>query len=141
MTKPGNAKAFVSPLDLVAEFYRRVGRPIRNRPTVDLPTAEVQQLVDLLNEETGELRGALLKSDLRKIADGLGDVVYVAYGAALQYGIDLDIVIDTVHAANMTKDDSGELAPGQKVPRGDSYVPPLWDDELRRMRFNFLDAP
>jgi len=38
-----------------------------------------------------------------EIAQELGDLVYVAYGAALAYGIDLDAVIEEVHRANMSK--------------------------------------
>lgn len=136
MSRPDDRDA-ATPLALVAQFYRRVGRQIRRRPTVDLPDAEIQQLVDLLDEEVGELRKALLESDLVKLADGLGDVVYVAYGAALQYGIDLDVVIRAIHSANMTKAASGDVNPREKVPRGDSYVPPALEDKLSGMQFDF----
>jgi len=135
VTKPGGNGT--SPLELVAQFYQRVGRPIRRRPTAELPSAEVQQLVELLDEEVGELRSALHDSDLVDIADGLGDVVYVAYGAALQYGIDLDVVIRAIHEANMTKEDSDRVTPGRKVPRGPSYVPPALEDKLRSPQFDF----
>jgi predicted HAD superfamily Cof-like phosphohydrolase len=99
-----------------------------------LPTGEVQQLINLLDEEVGELRSALAEDNLVRIADGLGDVVYVAYGAALQFGIDLDVVVKAVHEANMTKPNSDgsirQSAEG-KILRGDSYVPPALEDKLK----------
>jgi predicted HAD superfamily Cof-like phosphohydrolase len=107
----------------------------------DLPRAEVQQLMELLDEEVGELRKALQEADLVGIADGLGDVVYVAYGAALQYGIDLDVVIRAIHDANMTKADADEVTLREKVPRGESYIPPALEDKLRDMYFDFRDDP
>ena len=130
-TKDG---ATVTPLALVAEFYRRVGRDIRKEPTTKLSEAEVKLLIDLLNEEMGELRAALEKRDLVGIADGLGDVVYVAYGAALQFGIDLDAVVRAIHDANMTKpnsDGSIRRSAAGKILRGDSYVPPALEKTLK----------
>ena len=38
-----------------------------------------------------------------EITQEIADLVYVAYGAALAYGIDLDAVIEEVHRANMSK--------------------------------------
>jgi predicted HAD superfamily Cof-like phosphohydrolase len=124
----------VTPLALVAEFYRRVGRDIRHEPTAKLPEAEVKLLIDLLDEEMGELRDALERRDLIGIADGLGDVVYVAYGAALQFGIDLDVVVKAIHEANMTKPNSDgtiQRSAAGKILRGDSYVPPALEKTLK----------
>ena len=133
----------ITPLALVAQFYRRIGRQIRRQPTADLPAVEVHQLIALLDEEVGELRKGLVDSDLAKIAERLGDVVYAAYGAALQYGIDLDVVIRAIHEANMTKADSAGVSPGEKATRGRYYVPsaldvpPALEDALDRMHLEF----
>jgi predicted HAD superfamily Cof-like phosphohydrolase len=54
-------------------------------------------------EETGELAAAVRCEQLPAIAQELADVVYVAYGTALAYGIDLDAVLAEVHRANMSK--------------------------------------
>ena len=43
--------------------------------------------------------------DLEGIARKLADIVYVAYGTAVAYGIDLDGVLAEVHHANMSKSD------------------------------------
>ena len=42
------------------------------------------------------------KADLIGIADALADIVYVVYGTALTYGIDLDSVLREVHRSNMS---------------------------------------
>jgi predicted HAD superfamily Cof-like phosphohydrolase len=123
-----------SPLRLVAEFYRRVNRTIRSRPTIDLPDAEIRQIEELLEEEVDELRKALHDRNLVKIADGLGDVVYVVYGAALQFGIPLDDVVQAIHEANMTKPNSDgtvKRSSAGKILRGDAYVPPALEDKLK----------
>lgn len=38
-----------------------------------------------------------------RIAGPLADIVYVAYGTAVTYGIDLDMVLAGVHRSNMSK--------------------------------------
>jgi predicted HAD superfamily Cof-like phosphohydrolase len=95
--------------------------------------AEVDQMQKLLSEEVGELNSAIDRGDLLKIVDGLADVVYVAYGMALQYGVDLDRAISAVHRSNMTKVDlAGPWSTGRprKVARGDDYLPPDLDDAI-----------
>ncbi len=76
----------------------------------------------LMAEEYQEYREAEERGDLIKIADGLADIVYVAYGTALNYGIDLDAVLAEVHASNMSKDPPS--APGGKAVKGPRYRPP-----------------
>jgi predicted HAD superfamily Cof-like phosphohydrolase len=120
-------------LRMVAEFYRRVGKPIRTRPTGSIPSGEVNQLMRLLREEVDELTVAVEAKDVVGIADGLGDIVYVVYGAALQYGIDLDRVLVAIHEANMTKpnaDGSIMRARDGKIMRGDSYLEPALREAL-----------
>jgi hypothetical protein len=56
--------------------------------------------------------------DLQGIAQELADVVYVAYGTALTYGIPLDAVLAEVHRANMSKLD----ADGKPLLRDDGKV-------------------
>jgi len=54
-------------------------------------------------------------------------MVYVIYGTALTYGIDLDAVINEIHESNMSKlDDNGDplYHPDGKVKKSDRYIPP-----------------
>jgi predicted HAD superfamily Cof-like phosphohydrolase len=65
--------------------------------------------------------------ELDRIAHELADVVYVAYGTAVSYGIDLDAVIAEVHRANMIKLDAQGRATRRadgKIMKGPSYRPP-----------------
>ncbi|GAA2074434.1 nucleoside triphosphate pyrophosphohydrolase family protein [Actinomadura alba] len=116
-----------TPLRLVLDFYRLVGKPVRAFPTLSVPGEETRQLIDLLDEEIAELKLALGDDDLLGVADALGDIAYVVYGAALQFGIDLDRVLESVHNANMSKPnaDGTIVRSGEgKILRGDSYRPP-----------------
>lgn len=77
----------------------------------------------LLGEETLEVMGAKTRAELAK---ELADVVYVAAGTAMTYGVDLDWAIRLVHESNMTKLHNGKplyRADG-KVLKGPSYRGP-----------------
>jgi predicted HAD superfamily Cof-like phosphohydrolase len=73
----------------------------------------------LMAEECQEYQDAEDLHDIVKIADALADIVYVAYGTALCYGIDLDAVLAEVHASNMSKEPVP--AAGGKAVKGRSY--------------------
>ena len=114
-------------LAAVAEFHRAFGLPCSPQPTAPLPTQLAQLRSDLLVEEVGEFVAASATQDLVAIADALGDIVYVAYGAALTYGIDLDAVLAEVHRSNMSKlDEHGRpvLRSDGKVLKSSRYSPP-----------------
>ena len=83
--------------------------------------------IDLLEEEVGEFVTASKTEDLVGIADALADIVYVIYGTALTYGIDLDSVLREVHKSNMSKlgGDGKPLLRGDgKVIKSERYFPP-----------------
>jgi predicted HAD superfamily Cof-like phosphohydrolase len=111
----------------VREFHLTYGLPVSDQPHADLPPDEVRLRQDLIDEELGELRRAATAGDLVGVADALADLVYVAYGTACVYGIDLDAVLDEVHASNMTKLDADgrpvRRADG-KILKGPGYRPP-----------------
>lgn len=124
---PTSAPADQRPQTMVAEFHRGFGLPLRHTPSADIEPAQVWLRQALIEEEVTELRQAALAGDLIGVADALADIVYVAYGTAHVYGIDLDAVLAEVHSSNMTK-----LGPnGQpcyradgKVLKGPGYRPP-----------------
>jgi predicted HAD superfamily Cof-like phosphohydrolase len=101
----------------VEEFHRAYGLEAAEVPTsVSERLAALRQA--LIDEEIDELRAAVAGDDVVSIADALADIVYVAYGTARVYGIDLDAVLDEVHASNMTK-----LGPdGRPIRRADGKV-------------------
>ena len=83
--------------------------------------------IALLAEEVDEFVDAVAASDLVAIADALADIVYVAYGTAVTYGIDLDMVLGEVHRSNMSKlgkDGRPLIREDGKVIKSDQYFPP-----------------
>lgn len=111
----------------VARFHEAFGLPRASRPGTDIPAELAKLRVDLLVEETGEFADASAKNDIVGIADALADIVYVAYGAAVTYGIDLDAALREVHRSNMSKlDEHGRPVYRQdgKVLKSARYRPP-----------------
>ena len=111
----------------VGEFHRSYELPVRNSPTVDVGRDQLELRLSLIEEEVGELREAAEDGDLVAIADALADIIYVAYGTAHVYGIELDSVLDEVHASNMTKlgaDGRPVRRADGKVLKGPDYRPP-----------------
>lgn len=107
-----------SPSRLLREFHEHVGASIRSLPTVDVDGAMLR--CDFIDEEAAELRTAVERGDVAAAADALGDLVYVVYGAALHFGLDLDAVVAEVHRSNMTKTPAGN----GKAVKGPHYRPP-----------------
>jgi predicted HAD superfamily Cof-like phosphohydrolase len=104
--------------------------PIRDEPTRHIPQEERQLRLRLIEEEVGELADAMTHEDLVEIADALADLVYVTYGTALHYGLDLDAAVAEVHRSNMSK-----AASRGSVMRGDGKVlknPKYRAPDLRR---------
>ena len=91
----------------VAEFHTAFGHPVRNSPQVIPTEAEALLTFQLILEELDELADALFDGsvsvvqkvhvdgitynpDLIAVADAVGDLDYVVYGAGLSHGIDMD---------------------------------------------------
>jgi len=111
----------------VGDFHRAYGLPVAWEPCAAISGDQATLRQSLIDEETGELRDAVAAGDIVAIADALADIVYVAYGTACVYGIDLDAVLDEVHASNMTKLGADGLPirrPDGKVLKGPDYRPP-----------------
>lgn len=91
---------------LVKEFHEKFGLTINERPTIP-SNKDIVLRQRLIDEETNELLVAGLIStrdvDIAEIADALGDLLYVVYGAAVTYGIDLEPVFNEIHRSNMSK--------------------------------------
>ncbi len=117
--EPGHAFELSDVAAAVGAFHAAFNLPRRRTPSLaDVPDELAQLRLALLREEVEELAVALQRGDLVALADALADVVYVAYGTAITYGIDLDAVLGEVHRANMSK-----LGPdGRPVLRGDGKV-------------------
>lgn len=102
----------------VAEFHEAFSMPNRVKFLDPRLTDRTAMRLDLIQEEASELAEAIHANDIVEVADALADLVYVTYGAALEFGIDLDAVIAEVHRSNMAK-----LGPnGQVIYREDGKV-------------------
>lgn len=88
----------------VREFHETFGCDIAPNGYLGFGSDKLRQLrLDLLVEEVEEYEDASDVEDIVEVADALADMVYIIYGTALSYGIDLDAVLDEVHASNMSK--------------------------------------
>jgi predicted HAD superfamily Cof-like phosphohydrolase len=100
----------------VMEFHRAFGQRIGEQPA--LPEMEERNLrYLLLEEEFNEYEKAESENDLVEIADALADIIYIACGTAVSYGIPLDKIFDEVHRSNMTK-----LVDGKVLRRKDGKI-------------------
>ena len=95
--------------DKVAEFMRTFGQGLPASPL--FPSPEVIKLrLNLIDEEVQELKDAILSEDMVEVADAIGDSLYVMYGAALTFGIDINKIFAEIHASNMSKlDEAGKV--------------------------------
>lgn len=110
----------------VKQFMTVFGQPIATEP--NLGTEELKKLrYDLIREEVEELCDGLQNGDLVETADALTDILYVVYGAAAAFGIDIDACFNEVHRSNMSKLGNDGLPiyrEDGKVLKGPSYTPP-----------------
>lgn len=90
------------------------------------PSGSVVDLrLRLLDEEHDELVEAVRWGDRRIIAKEIADLVYVAVGTAVAYGLPFDEVWDIVHEANMSKlADKASVREDGKVLKSDTYRDP-----------------
>lgn len=107
--------------DVVA-FHKAFEMTINERPTV--PCQKDRELrVELIREEVEEWQKAEAEQDLGSIADALADLIYVAIGAAITYGIDLRPVWAEVQRSNMAKVGGRKREDGKWL-KPDGWRPP-----------------
>lgn len=119
-------KKKLTPFEMVREFHITYDLPVKESPAHPTPD-RIKLRRDLISEEYWEYDRAVEKNDLVNLAQELADILYVVYGAALEYGIPLDDVVAEVHRANMSKLDSdGSVLRREdgKVLKGPNYSPP-----------------
>jgi predicted HAD superfamily Cof-like phosphohydrolase len=105
-----------TPQDDVREFHEALDIPVAS--TAKIRRAELR--AGLIEEEAAETCAAIRRGDLIESIDGLCDLVCVVYGAALEFGIDLDPFWSEVHRTNMAK------AGGPAREDGKRLKPPGW---------------
>jgi predicted HAD superfamily Cof-like phosphohydrolase len=117
----------------VQEFHEKFQVNIGATP--QFPSKErVDLRFKLIEEEFKELRDAYALGDFVLAADALGDILYVVFGTGVEFGVDLEQVVDEIHRSNLTKLlPNGEplLAENGKVLKGPNYELP----DVRRVLF------
>jgi predicted HAD superfamily Cof-like phosphohydrolase len=101
----------------VKDFHRAFGQRIGEEPELAQDFTERNLRCSLMDEEFNEYIEAENKHDLVGVADALADIIYIALGTAISYGIPLDKVFEEVHRSNMAK-----LVDGKVLRRADGKV-------------------
>lgn len=112
--------------DMVEEFHYAFNLPIQHEITgIDEELRDLR--IRLIEEEVTEVKEAMEAGRVYDVAKELADVLYVVYGTALVYGIDLDWAFQKVHESNMSKlgpDGKPIYREDGKVLKGPNYAPP-----------------
>ena len=91
-----------NPLYFMCKWRCTFNLPIRD--TLTTPSKEEKDLaLSLIIEEMNELLEASKNEDVIKIADGIGDLIWVTHQLACIYGIDVAKVIQEIYKSNMSK--------------------------------------
>lgn len=113
-------------LNLVKEFHETYLVPIRTSPDLNVPEKELRY--ELIREELEELRHALDNDDLTEVFDALLDIIWVAYGAILAFGLPYEEGINEVARSNRSKlgEDGKPIyrESDNKVLKGPNFSPP-----------------
>lgn len=123
-------------LQMVREFHKAMGQPLDQHHPFDMkdvkPSSKVGELeafrFGLVEEEFVEFEGSSSKENLLK---ELADLIYVVYGYAATYGLDLDEAVRRVHKSNMSKlGDDGKPIKREdgKVMKSENYEKPYLGD-------------
>jgi predicted HAD superfamily Cof-like phosphohydrolase len=120
----------MTPQEAVKQFHEAFGLPVLGSPEVP-PNDRIRLRRELLGEEWGEADEELKLlhrggGDIHALAKELSDLLYVAYGCAHEFGIDLDLAFSRVHESNMSKlGDDGKpvYRDDGKVLKGPNYRP------------------
>jgi predicted HAD superfamily Cof-like phosphohydrolase len=121
-----------TPQQMVREFHEAYGMPVADKPRHISGERRALRWV-LMDEELRETGVAMGDNDLEEIAKELADLLYVTYGTAVEYGINLDRAFELVHQSNMSKlgpDGEPIFREDGKVLKGPNYAPP----DLREFR-------
>ncbi len=87
---------------MVEDFHRKFEILIQTAPAN--PTDETKQLrLRLIQEEFDELKESMATGNLASVAKEMADLLYVVYGTAVSYGIDMKPVFQEVHRSNLSK--------------------------------------
>ena len=101
----------------VEAFMRAGGQTTSIIPEVPGPPI-AERRIEMLREEVDELEDAVADIDIVEYADAIADIIYVALGAAVEAGIDIEPVIEEVIDSNNSKIDWQSAQPWARHGNG-----------------------
>ena len=110
----------------VKKFMQTFGQEVRAKASFPDNT-KINLRLNLIKEELSELEEAVIKKDIKEVADALTDILYVTYGAGHAFGINLDKCFEEVQNSNMSKlgsDGKPIYNENGKVMKGPDYFEP-----------------
>ncbi len=117
---------------MVEEFHRKFEIVVGETPAAaDEATRILRE--KLIQEEFDELKEAMAKKEMVGIAKELADLLYVVYGTAVSYGLDMDPVFREVHRSNLSKVGGYKRADGKWVKPA-TYSPAQLEPILEQQR-------
>jgi predicted HAD superfamily Cof-like phosphohydrolase len=87
---------------MVEEFHRKFDILVQVSPT-DASEETKRLRIRLIQEEFDELKESMAEGNLAALAKEMADLLYVVYGTAVSYGIDMEPVFREVHRSNLSK--------------------------------------
>lgn len=123
----------------VQQFHETYGQTVNEFPCIPHPN-DAELRISLMTEELlgeGELAESIRKQDLIGIADGLADLLYVVFGTAVTYGIEIESIFNEVHSSNMSKlgaDGKPIYRDDGKVLKGPNFFLPNIGGELQKQQ-------
>ncbi len=115
-----------SPFEMLWEFQTAFESNRSHDPKLPSSEAERKLRRRILREEFNEYLDAEDDDDLVGIADALCDMIYIAYGTGVSYGLPMDELFAEVHRSNMSKvgKDGRPVTDGSgRVVKGPDYSP------------------
>ncbi|OQW66323.1 MAG: hypothetical protein BVN29_07640, partial [Nitrospira sp. ST-bin5] len=87
---------------MVEEFHKKFDILVQASPT-DASEETKRLRIRLIQEEFDELKESMAEGNLAALAKEMADLLYVVYGTAVSYGIDMEPVFREVHRSNLSK--------------------------------------
>ena len=87
---------------MVEEFHKKFDILVHTSPT-DASEDTRRLRIRLIQEEFDELKESMVEGNLAALAKEMADLLYVVYGTAVSYGIDMEPVFREVHRSNLSK--------------------------------------
>jgi predicted HAD superfamily Cof-like phosphohydrolase len=131
---------------MVEAFHSKFEILVQTAP-MELNEETKQLRIRLMQEEFDELKEAMAAGDLAAVAKEMADLLYVTYGTAVSYGIDLEPVFQEVHRSNLSKIGGYKRADGKWVkpptysPADIESILEVQREHLSAERLSVQDAP